>query len=278
MSAHSSLRQQIRQWLIKDGWMITAGRETADADIIGCVAGRWLSLEIKTGKGRPTKYQAMKIRRIRQAGGYGWIVRTAAQAVRAVELVKQGVPSMPDDELGLEDVIQAPVDKPAPAVADVGGPVAKINVGYAQSVGIVEQLVVEIRRCTDALLSVNATLAGLGDGLHPGVVESSPEYVEIDPVERVVSAALTPEQTVQPRRRGRPAGSKNKPKDAEPDSEPTLDVSPVDDGPQTIDDLDLENIANLPGLTPENPIQVPESAGEASDDDLGDFKDLLEGL
>ena len=51
-------------------------------DIIACYKGRFVALEAKAGKNKPTKLQAATIDKIRQAGG-------TASIVRCVDDVKQ---------------------------------------------------------------------------------------------------------------------------------------------------------------------------------------------
>ena len=61
-------------------------------DIIICYRGRFIGLECKVGKNKPTMLQSLTIRRILQAGGYAMIVRT-------VEEVKQLISAFEQEEL-----------------------------------------------------------------------------------------------------------------------------------------------------------------------------------
>ena len=48
-------------------------------DIIVCYRGRFIGLECKVGKNKPTVLQAVTIRPIIQAGGYAVVVRTVEE-------------------------------------------------------------------------------------------------------------------------------------------------------------------------------------------------------
>jgi len=52
-------------------------------DIIVCLGGRFVALEVKTEKGKPTALQEVTLRRIRKAGGTAEVVRSVKD-VRAV--------------------------------------------------------------------------------------------------------------------------------------------------------------------------------------------------
>lgn len=55
-------------------------------DLIGCVAGKFIALEVKMPNGGdPTEIQKIQISRIKKAGGYARAVRTPQEAVRAVQ-------------------------------------------------------------------------------------------------------------------------------------------------------------------------------------------------
>lgn len=54
-------------------------------DIIACINGRFIGLEVKTLVGKPTKLQEATIRKIQQAGGIAAIVRSVDE-VKAVLL------------------------------------------------------------------------------------------------------------------------------------------------------------------------------------------------
>lgn len=48
-------------------------------DIIVCYSGRFIGLECKVGKNKPTVLQVVTIRQIIQAGGYAVVVRTVEE-------------------------------------------------------------------------------------------------------------------------------------------------------------------------------------------------------
>lgn len=61
-------------------------------DLILCVRGLFLALEIKTAKGKVTRLQEITIRKINHAGGISLVVRSVKEAVNAVkELIKKSL-------------------------------------------------------------------------------------------------------------------------------------------------------------------------------------------
>ena len=48
-------------------------------DIIACINGRFVAFEVKTETGRLSKLQEVTLRRIRDAGGVAYMVRSAAE-------------------------------------------------------------------------------------------------------------------------------------------------------------------------------------------------------
>ena len=48
-------------------------------DIIACVGGRFVAFEVKTDKGRVSRLQEITLDRIRDAGGWAYVVRSAAE-------------------------------------------------------------------------------------------------------------------------------------------------------------------------------------------------------
>lgn len=48
-------------------------------DIIGCVLGRFIAIECKAGKGKTTALQDREIERIRDAGGFAFVVNETNQ-------------------------------------------------------------------------------------------------------------------------------------------------------------------------------------------------------
>ncbi len=58
-------------------------------DIIICYRGRFIGLECKVGKNKPTMLQSLTIRRILQAGGYAMIVRTVKEVKQLISAFEQ---------------------------------------------------------------------------------------------------------------------------------------------------------------------------------------------
>ena len=71
-------------WKEHGGMYGTAGI----TDLIVCYKGRFIGLECKVGKNKPTVLQAVTIKQIINAGGYATVVRTVDEVreiIRAVE-------------------------------------------------------------------------------------------------------------------------------------------------------------------------------------------------
>lgn len=58
-------------------------------DIIICYRGRFIGLECKVGKNKPTVLQSLTIRRILQSGGYAMIVRTVEEVKQLISAFEQ---------------------------------------------------------------------------------------------------------------------------------------------------------------------------------------------
>lgn len=58
-------------------------------DIIICYRGRFIGLECKVGKNKPTMLQSLTIRLILQAGGYAMIVRTVEEVKQLISAFEQ---------------------------------------------------------------------------------------------------------------------------------------------------------------------------------------------
>ena len=76
----------------RDGRYAKFGLVPGAADILGLVApsGRFLALECKTGKGRPTAEQKLFLNLVRSLGGVSRVVRTKEEAQEAAQLAKRG--------------------------------------------------------------------------------------------------------------------------------------------------------------------------------------------
>lgn len=58
-------------------------------DLIVCYKGRFIGLECKVGKNKPTVLQEVTIRQIVRAGGYALVVRTVDEVKEIIEAFKK---------------------------------------------------------------------------------------------------------------------------------------------------------------------------------------------
>lgn len=61
-------------------------------DLIGCLEGKFIGLEVKVGKNDATALQAQTIEKIRQSGGTAGVVRSVEEAVELVESALEAGP------------------------------------------------------------------------------------------------------------------------------------------------------------------------------------------
>lgn len=59
-------------------------------DIIVCIDGRFIALEVKTQKGKTTPLQNAAIRKIRSSGGFAFVVRSVEEAKNAINSATGG--------------------------------------------------------------------------------------------------------------------------------------------------------------------------------------------
>lgn len=59
-------------------------------DIIVCIDGRFIALEVKTQKGKTTPLQNAAIRKIRSSGGFAFVVRSVEEAKNAINSAMGG--------------------------------------------------------------------------------------------------------------------------------------------------------------------------------------------
>lgn len=59
-------------------------------DIIVCIGGRFIALEVKTQKGKTTPLQNAAIRKIRSSGGFAFVVRSVEEAKNAINSATGG--------------------------------------------------------------------------------------------------------------------------------------------------------------------------------------------
>ena len=57
------------------------------SDILGIYRGKFLAIEVKSGRGRATKEQSDFLREVHDHGGYGFIVRSIDGAKQALEII-----------------------------------------------------------------------------------------------------------------------------------------------------------------------------------------------
>lgn len=74
------------------GVAIRFGLAVGSADLVGVIAptGRFFALEIKTDKGRTTPEQDRWLEVVRRFGGFACVVRSAEEALAAVERARKG--------------------------------------------------------------------------------------------------------------------------------------------------------------------------------------------
>ena len=80
MAEEKLFENKIKRWLKDHGcWFVkywSDGKFTQNGvpDILACVGGYFVGIEVKASNGRPSELQLYNIRQIRKAGGYAWIV------------------------------------------------------------------------------------------------------------------------------------------------------------------------------------------------------------
>ncbi|MDD4003431.1 MAG: VRR-NUC domain-containing protein [Clostridia bacterium] len=58
-------------------------------DIIICFKGKFIALEVKVGKNKPTILQEVTIRRILKAGGYALVVRSVEETKQVIQALSK---------------------------------------------------------------------------------------------------------------------------------------------------------------------------------------------
>ena len=85
-------------------------------DLFGIARGRFLALEIKKARAKPTDLQIERLKDLRDCGAYAWIVRTEEQACYAVYwAVKGWTRPMSNEPMDLSDWLLGDDAKPQPA-------------------------------------------------------------------------------------------------------------------------------------------------------------------
>src|SRR5262245_3601331 len=112
-------------------------------DLFGVALGRFLALEIKQGKEKPTPLQIERIHDLRRAGAYAWIIRSTLDATRAVYQAKKGGPvPTPNDPIDFDDWFKTITSEPvatSTASADVS---VTFDPPMPQTTGSVSNLVI----------------------------------------------------------------------------------------------------------------------------------------
>ena len=83
-----AIQRKILDYLstLPDCWAfkcITSNR-SGTPDIIACIGGRFVALEVKTIKGQPSPIQVVQMQRIRDAGGIAEVVRSVEDVLHLV--------------------------------------------------------------------------------------------------------------------------------------------------------------------------------------------------
>ena len=79
MAEEKQFELKVRKWIKEQGgWsfkvMGNAFQEAGIPDVIGCINGKLIALEIKSSRGKASDMQLYKIKLISQAGGYARVV------------------------------------------------------------------------------------------------------------------------------------------------------------------------------------------------------------
>jgi hypothetical protein len=69
----------------RHGRPVRFGLGRGSADLVGCLDGRYIALEVKTPKGKTSGWQDAWLQSVRDAGGFACVVRSVFEARAAVE-------------------------------------------------------------------------------------------------------------------------------------------------------------------------------------------------
>jgi len=138
VTAEATLREQILKRIHEDyprrtSGVLVFGRPASAAtgpghpDLFGVALGRFLALEVKVLKAQPTPLQVQRIKDLRSAGAYAWVIRSPLDATRAVYQAKIGgrVPDTTDPidfDDWFKEITSTPVSVPTASVADKAEP------------------------------------------------------------------------------------------------------------------------------------------------------------
>jgi len=79
MAAEARLQRWILKTLRSKGFyavVVSPPVEVGTPDILACIEGQFVGIEVKTGKNEPTRIQEHRIRQIRDANGHGIVIRS----------------------------------------------------------------------------------------------------------------------------------------------------------------------------------------------------------
>ena len=93
--SHTSLQKQVIEYLELNGaWILNvaggAFQRPGIPDLLACMSGRLLAIEVKTGTGVPTLLQTIEIASMRQAGALALVCRRVEELEDV--LISAGVP------------------------------------------------------------------------------------------------------------------------------------------------------------------------------------------
>jgi hypothetical protein len=72
------------------GARVRYGLAVGSADLVGCLAGRFVALEVKTATGRASQEQRQWLTLVRRYGGFSAIVRSVEEAREAIARARRG--------------------------------------------------------------------------------------------------------------------------------------------------------------------------------------------
>ncbi|HEX4932379.1 MAG TPA: VRR-NUC domain-containing protein [Gemmatimonadaceae bacterium] len=83
-------RNNVGTALHADGRRVVYGLAPGSADLVGCLDGRFVALEVKTATGRVRPEQSVWLACVRSVGGFAAVVRSVDEAREAVTRARAG--------------------------------------------------------------------------------------------------------------------------------------------------------------------------------------------
>ena len=80
------LQEQPKVYLVK----VHSATKAGVPDILTCIHGRFVALEVKTLKGKASELQLTNIKRIREAGGLAFVVRSRDEVKHIINQLMNG--------------------------------------------------------------------------------------------------------------------------------------------------------------------------------------------